>query len=239
KEFAPAWVVWPLLAYFAVSLSSKVQIGYRHILPIFPFFIILAGLFAGWLFSQKGYAKVFVLFLAAWQLGSVCSVGPHYLSYFNESIGGSRRGYRYLVDSNLDWGQALQSLAQELRSWGNPPIYFSYFGSADPAAYGVKYVPLLPVSNVEDRKVQRVFPARSSRLLLAVSATNLQAAYWSDKAVWEWLKRRKPVKQIGYAIFLYDLTGDRDGLKSLAALFSRSGNPGEAREILVFLDRKK
>ena len=37
---------------------------------------------------------------------------PFYISYFNETIGGSINGYKYVADSNLDWGQDLKRLAE-------------------------------------------------------------------------------------------------------------------------------
>ena len=42
-------------------------------------------------------------------------VRPHYLAYFNESVGGPANGYKHLVDSSLDWGQDLP----ELKAWTN------------------------------------------------------------------------------------------------------------------------
>ncbi|MBI4051549.1 MAG: hypothetical protein HY400_03495 [Elusimicrobia bacterium] len=232
REFSPVWVLMPMLGYFAVALTSKVQIGFRHLLPLFPFFVLMAGHLAGWLFQQRGAAALFVLFLALWQAVGVWRMDFRYLAYFNEWVGGPSKGYQYLVDSNLDWGQELKSLGQELHRLGDPPVYLSYFGSADPAAYGIRYKPVLTVSNVENRKVERVHPAQAPQILLAVSATNLQAAYWADRHVWDWLKNREPLRGLGYSLFLYDLTKDGEGLKRLADLFTRLGDRKEAEEIL-------
>ena len=69
---------------------------------------------------------------------------------------------------------------------------------------------------------------RMDRLLLAVSATNLQSTYYPDKHTFDWLKSRKPEFTAGYSIFLYDLTADKEGAVKLAELFDRYGMNREA-----------
>ena len=69
---------------------------------------------------------------------------PHYLSYFNQTIGGPKNGYKHLVDSSLDWGQDLPALKKWLHKnhTGDVPVYLSYFGSAEPEYYGLDVIPL-------------------------------------------------------------------------------------------------
>jgi len=104
--------------YWYSSLRSILNIGVRHILPTFPFiFLLVAQQVSLWLknIDTTKLARIlkytFVTILIIWQAISVVSVYPSFLAYFNESIGGSANGYKYVVDSNLDWGQDLKRLA--------------------------------------------------------------------------------------------------------------------------------
>jgi hypothetical protein len=40
---------------------------------------------------------------------------------------------------------------------------------------------------------------------VAISATNLQGVYFSDRKLYDWFKQRDPIDKIGYSIFIYDL----------------------------------
>jgi len=158
--------------------------------------------------------------LGLWLAGSVLRAHPHHLAYFNEAAGGPANGFKWLVDSNLDWGQDLKGLGRALHEMGDPPIYLSYFGVGDPAIYGIRFVPVVRNWNVP-RAGDAVDPAASGRVLFAVSATNLQANYFTDKTLLSWLKDREPIKVLGYSIFLYDLTADADARRRLAELLLR------------------
>jgi hypothetical protein len=210
------WIFGPLLAYLAAALSCRTQIGVRHMLPIMPFFLILTGIGVSVLWSRPR-GKMGVLILGIWAAVSVGRVGPHQLAYFNELAGGPAQGYKILVDSNLDWGQDLKGLARVLREMGNPKVLLSYFGTADPAAYGMRYIPVLCSPHV-DRPGNSPGPKAGERVLLAVSATNLQGVYFKDHDLLGWLRTRRPLEVVGYSIFLYDLTADRAGLDRLARL---------------------
>ena len=117
--------------------------------------------------------------------------------------------------------------ARELAARGNPPVALSYFGSGDPAAYGIRYVPLLMVANVE--RTGNAALTEGGPLYLAVSETNLVGTYFQDHALFSWLRSRAPAAVPGGTIYLYDLTADADARARLAALFAGLGRPGDAR----------
>ncbi|MFH1724102.1 MAG: glycosyltransferase family 39 protein [Elusimicrobiota bacterium] len=220
------WVVLPAFAYFLAAQTAKVQIGVRHLLPMMPFVALLAGCGAGRLWELGARWRAPVVLLGVWLAGSVLRVHPHQLAYFNEAAGGPERGHRWLVDSNLDWGQDLKTLARAVRELGDPPIYLAFFGSGDPAAYGLRYVPVLyNWSNPLSRAGDPVDPAAAGRVLLAVSATALEAAYIPERDIFGWLKEREPLEVLGHSIFLYDLTDDRDGRGRLAEVLRKSDHP--------------
>jgi len=201
------WIFIPFAGYFAAAMTAKVQIGVRHLLPIYPFLALLAGLGFARLWARRGRARIAAAALALWAGVSVGLCAPDLLAYFNEAAGGPGNGWRVLADSNLDWGQGLKELAAYLRSIGNPPIYLCYFGVADPAYYGIRYAPVLPPPHVR-RLPPPADPESSGRALLAISATNLQGVYFSDPSLFAWLKERRPLAVAGYSIFVYDLTDD-------------------------------
>lgn len=211
------WVLAPLGAYLLAALLSKVQVGVRHLLPALPLLALLCGwALAEW--TKKPSARLLLAWaLCAWTVVCVLRVQPHALAYFNELAGGPSNGWRRLGDSNLDWGQDLPGLAQELRRLGDPPVYLSYFGTADPAAYGIRYTPTA-MTGIVERAGNAENPAASGRVLLAVSATNRQGIYLEDPATFSWLDERTPIRVIGYSLFLYELTYDADGRARLAKL---------------------
>ena len=221
------WLLLPPAVFFAVALTAKVQIGYRHVMPVMPFLAALAGLALARLAALDKRRAWLAAVLAALIPVSALTAHPHYLAYFNQLSGGPSNGYKYFVDSNLDWGQDVKSLAAYLKGRGNPPVVLSYFGVARPESYGINYSPLGTISNV-------VLPGTGAQVcalketLLAVSATNLQGTYYPDKDTFSWLKARTPIFTAGYSIFLYDLTADKEGLERLAALFDREGLNAEA-----------
>ena len=78
-----------------------------------------------------------VALLGAWYAVGTLANHPHHLAYFNEIGGGPTRGWRLLVDSNLDWGQDLKRLKTWMDAQGVAQIKLSYFGSASPSYYGI------------------------------------------------------------------------------------------------------
>lgn len=92
----------------------KTQVGIRYYLPVFPFLYIFSGsLFTGW--EQFSITKkVAGLLLLVYLSVSVFSYHPYYLSYFNEIVWNRMHAYKYLADSNVDWGQDRNELDEYL-----------------------------------------------------------------------------------------------------------------------------
>lgn len=117
----------------------------------------------------------------------------------------------------MDWGQGLKelSLALEDRDLRNG-IYLSYFGVADPHAYGIKFIDVGSDSitqRTDDRNLKGLDPQK-----FALSVTNLQATYYADKHVFDWLKEIKPWKKVAYSIFVYDFKNSPEALSRLKQL---------------------
>lgn len=120
--------------YCVLAVTSNHNIGHRHLLPIFPTVMVLAGASAAWWRRRVG--RVFITAVVVWVIGANLWIHPHYLAYFNEIVGGPARGHLYLADSNIDWGQDIKRLARYARAHPDETIKLAYFGSGDPTKYG-------------------------------------------------------------------------------------------------------
>jgi hypothetical protein len=135
--------------YLGVGMFlGNLDIGIRYMFPILPFLCVwLGGLAAPRLLQAlRGQGRLWMrvgLALALLQAIETGLAAPWYLSFFNWPSGGPGGGYRLVNDSNVDWGQGLIALRGELARRGIGRIYLVYHGTADPAIYGIDYVPYL------------------------------------------------------------------------------------------------
>lgn len=178
----------PLLAlvvvYGGVALTSHLNIGQRHLLPLYPAVFIVAGV-AAWRLSRVPRVRlVFAAALVASQALVAARTHPHYLAYFNVLAGGPTQGWRLLVDSSLDWGQDLPGLKTWLDRNNTgaqaAPVFLSYFGSGEPDYY---HIDAHRLPSVNDFK----FPHhwyQTTAGLYCVSATMLQQVYSPLRGEW-------------------------------------------------------
>ncbi len=193
----------PVLVYAALTMTRGLNIGHRHLLPLYPFLFVLAGDAAVWLPRRLGRRGALALsLLVGWHAWGTLSVHPDELAYFNEAVGGASNGYRVLVDSNLDWGQDLARVETWMRDRGVLRYKLSYFGSASPRYHGISGQ-LLP--SATSPRVLGVTREVAPGDILAVSATNLQGVYLDpeDQALMARLRRERPIGRIGYSILVY------------------------------------
>lgn len=129
--------------YFAISVSGNLNLGIRHILPIYvPLFVVVAvgtvtltRKLAGMKQWQVPTAIVLAILLP-WYAVSTVLAYPSYTAYFNEFTGGGDGAGRYFSDSNVDWGQDLLRLKSYVDA--HPEINHiavDYFGGAIPQYY--------------------------------------------------------------------------------------------------------
>ncbi len=119
-------------AILLVCLPSRINLGVRHILPMYPLFAIVAGYGAACLWNssrRRILARGALSVLLLWQVVSSVRIHPDYLAYFNELAG--HHPERILVDSDLDWGQDLLRLSDELHRRGIDSVSIAYYGRAD------------------------------------------------------------------------------------------------------------
>jgi hypothetical protein len=170
---------------------------------VLPFLLVAAGEAAAILSRwRRPVGLTLVAVLGAWYTAGTLANHPHHLAYFNEIGGGPTRGWRLLVDSNLDWGQDLKRLKGWMDSHGVAQVKLSYFGSASPSYYGIRADRLPGYSAPHPPRITReIHPGD----VVAVSATNLQGVYLGarDRALMERLRELKPMGRAGRSILLY------------------------------------
>ncbi|MFC2061937.1 ArnT family glycosyltransferase [Elusimicrobiota bacterium] len=191
--------------YSIVSIKNKINIGHRHILPVYPIIFILMGRVYEQ-YKDRIRKKAVIYGLPLVYLVSTQIYFPHYLSFFNCLIRPAN-GHKYLSDSNLDWGQDLPALKNFLKKNDDPSLILSFFGTASRKHYGIDYQPLLE-SGISVKKEGSVNPVDAEKEYLAISVTNMQAVYLSNKEIFSWLKKREPVGRAGYSIIIYDISKD-------------------------------
>jgi len=99
--FLPALVIFLFFTLFCTA-----QIGIRYLLPMLPFlYIFISQIVTLDAPTMKFAWRLGIPLLFVWFALSSLSYYPHYLSYFNELIGRRTNMYKYLADSNVDWGQ--------------------------------------------------------------------------------------------------------------------------------------
>jgi hypothetical protein len=201
-------VVLFTLSYVGVSMSSTLNIGYRHLLPILPFLFVIVSRLTRFQVSPilaskpKGRALIAagLVLLAGWYAIGTARMHPFYLAYFNELAGGPDNGYTYLVDSNLDWGQNWNALKEYLDSQGIERVYMSQFTMNDPTAYGLTFERLPPFSGVPPIMPSRFNPEPGTYVL---STTTLQGVGIADPEQFDYFRKLEPDARIGHAMFVY------------------------------------
>jgi len=108
-------IFYIILILVTLSFFSKLLIGYRHILSIYPLLFILSSRTLKGGIPKNIIVTSIIIISALWYLISSLFIFPHYLAYFNEFIGGPKNGYKYTIDSNLDWEQDLDLVKKYIK----------------------------------------------------------------------------------------------------------------------------
>jgi hypothetical protein len=192
----------PLVSFFGLAMGSGMNIGLRHIIVVYPFLFVWLGGSAVRLWESRPMAlRGGIVVMAIWLLGSTLSAFPHYLAYFNEAVD-CRKAYEILVDSNLDWGQDLKGLKKWMDANGVKKIHLAYFGTADPAYYGINAIYAPGTWTTVMSKTNNGNDAQADPYI-AISATHLVGVYFGSANPYARFLHQTPVAAIGGSIFVY------------------------------------
>jgi hypothetical protein len=196
----------PAIFYFLVAMTSGMNIGVRHILPIYPFLIVLAGWSAWmWIESHRNLACV-VAFLLLFNVISSLRTFPVYLAYANEMWGGPSNTYKYLSDSNVDWGQQLKATKRYLDGRHVDHCWFAYFAAvvADPAYYGIPCKPLTTIASVWLQPSIEVPASIDGPVLISAGVLSGYEFGPGSLNPYDQFQRLRPTAIIEHGIFVYD-----------------------------------
>ncbi|MFL6599716.1 MAG: ArnT family glycosyltransferase [Steroidobacteraceae bacterium] len=181
-RLAPPLLFVTLLAF--ASLFSRINIGIRHVLILYPFMALGAAYALGLLWrSGSVAARAAALLLVIWQVSTLGTAFPDYFPYFNETVSHPEH---VLVDSDLDWGQDLKRLERRLQELKVPSVSLAYQGTADLAKEGLPPYVRLP-------------PRQPATGWVAITALTRE----HEPAGYTWLNAYRPVERIGTTIDLY------------------------------------
>ncbi|MCD4739458.1 MAG: hypothetical protein K8R89_09420, partial [Anaerolineae bacterium] len=202
-----------------VSIAANINIGYRHILPLVPFLYLAIGSLGariparqnpksrseiGWKITPYT-SRSALLALLLWQLGGTLAVAPYHLTFFNELAGGPANGWRYLSDSNVDWGQSLKAVRSYLAQHTFERVYLStptHFVQPS-QLYDFDVIALPP-----DRQTAPILPARYNPFpgTYIIGATSLHGISVTLPEMYNWFWHREPDEIIANAMLVYHVT---------------------------------
>lgn len=188
KRVLHLWAAFLIILCF--GMTQQQTLGLRYVLPLYPFFILL-GVHTLMELPKKTGWIVFAC-LSLYQGWTTLNIYPNHLSYFNEGIGGAAEGHKYLLDSDLDWGQNLPTLKDWIQKNRVDYVVLGNQSMFDVAkeVYGVSYE---PISCVEKNKI------------IVVSKTILLSSWGMGQGnCLEWLKNRKKIAEIDHSMWIFN-----------------------------------
>jgi tetratricopeptide (TPR) repeat protein len=195
----------PALVYMVFAMAGGMNIGVRHVLPVY-IFLSIASAGAAWKLIQRDRRWLYtVIVLVVFQAGSVLHAFPAYASYANEAAGGPSNVHNLLSDSSADWGQQLKSVKAYLDANGMKDCWFAYFaqGVADYSYYGIPCKPLITADSLYFDGPRDVPTSIDGPVLM--SASVLSGYEFGPDSLNPYLefKGLKPVAAIDYGVFVF------------------------------------
>lgn len=213
------FLLLPPAVFLAVSAASRLNYGYRHVLPVVPFLMVLGAMAIPHLWvcrraPARRLSRSILLVGLGWTAVVALALHPDHLTYFNELAGG--QGYRYLGDSNLDWGQDLNQLAAyaaRYRAETGRSLQFTYTGMADRTHYGLAGPSLIEqFSRGEgDFAAANPRPGRYAVNVAAWQGVGLILGELRESDLFDWFRWREPDETLGGTVFIYDVTAQAEG----------------------------
>ena len=200
----------PSCFYFLMSISSMVNLGVRHILPVYPFCIIVAGAAAALLFNRSMIGRFAVTGLFLLTVVSSLHAFPNLLAYSNEVAGGPSHTYKLVSNANADWGQGLKWAKVYLDRHQSPECWANFYGPfLNPSYYGIKCKPLLSGIGHLLGIGPEAMPSTISGTVL-LSATEIGGIYWGPDNLNPYLafRNKRPDDTIENIILVYRGTFD-------------------------------
>ena len=198
----------PTLLYAAFAASSRINIGVRHIIPIFPFLFIAGGALLDRVLSSGRSRRVLVAAaLLCWVVFEAARAYPHYVPYMNQ-LAWRRPHWYYLTDSNVEWGDDVRELALYQRARGETRVTAALLDGGSFNENSIPYVRTLDHYGVEQVNLVAADGGPPETRYVAVGASYLNGAFLLGVPVPQRLKvieyrRRTPEAVFGNSVYLY------------------------------------
>ena len=178
---------------FAMAIFSSIQIGDRHILPLYPFLLLLAAGVWEWAKDRRRW-RVLLISAVVLNAADVLRYAPDYLSYFNIFVKPDR-SWTLLSDSNVDWGPGLLALRDYQQKHPSEELHLAYFGSVDPKIYGIRYTQV----HESDRATGTVI----------VSAMDLTGHSFRDPLCYRWVLQYPRKAILNHTLHVFQVPPDK------------------------------
>jgi 4-amino-4-deoxy-L-arabinose transferase-like glycosyltransferase len=200
-----AYLLIPPALFLGVNLTSAINIGIRHILPIYPFLILAAAAGAWELAGRRRAWAVVIAALVGFHVVSSLHAHPNYLAYSNGLWGGTSRTYRLLSDSNVDWGQGLIQAREYLARRNIRDCWFAYYGSADPGYYHIP-CKMLPDPFLWWWGEPAAVPPENFPGVVLISATEISGPDWGPAELnpYSHFLASQPAANLGGSILVFE-----------------------------------
>ena len=178
------------MVFLLFALQSRFAIGERHILPLYPFALLIAG--GIWQKARQSRpAMIVVMVWLCLNAADALRCAPDYLAYFNIAVK-PQNAWQLLTDSNLDWGQGLIALRKYEQQHPDETLRLAYFGSVVPQLYGIK-AKQMPIEQPVIGK-------------MVVGASCLSGQVLFEKDSYWWLWKYEPVGMVDRSMLVFDTT---------------------------------
>lgn len=201
-----AFIVLPWAVYLAVAIQAGMNIGARHILPLYALAAIFAGGgIAALAASNRRWTWVGAVLVLA-HIVSALAVFPNYMAYANEAWGGPRNVHNLLSDANVDWAQQLIQVKQWQDAHPQEECWFAYFArpEVDPGVYGIR-CHALPTIDTFWLGGSDIVPETINGGAVIISAGDLSGCEWPSALMnpYRDFQPLQPAEQIDYGVFIY------------------------------------
>ncbi len=200
-----AFILIPSTFYLFVAIQAGIDIGARHILPVYAFlFILAAGGITALASSSKRWAYLGAGLILAHIVSALC-VFPDYIAYANEAWGGPKNVHNLFSDANVDWAQQLIQVKEWQDRHPGDECWFAYFArpEIDPAVYGIR-CHAMPTADTGWLGGSEIVPQVINGYVL-ISAGDLSGCEWASGRMnpYAIFQPLKPVEMIDYGVLVY------------------------------------
>jgi hypothetical protein len=197
----------PIVVYLTAAMRSDMNIGMRHLLPIYGFLYVMTAGAAAFLAARDGRWVGAIAVLLAWQIATTVHAAPGYMAYANEAWGGPSQTHRYLSDANTDWGQQLKAAKRYLDARRIRDCWIAYFpdGSIEPSDYGIPCKRLPTTDTLWGMHLPMAVPATIDGPVL-ISDGDLEGIEFGDGPLnpYDVFRGVKPAAALQNGLFVYD-----------------------------------